>query len=131
MGFVQRPDDGLGRRRAFATGREHRQGLGRAEHRLGRAFGRQGQPHVVEDVEGALAGGGVGAFARQPGLDLSLARAQTLAQPPGPGADRQRQTRCARSGHIGDVGLGHPVPGKVVDHAARAEGQDRFAFTIP
>ncbi|MNX67490.1 hypothetical protein D3C86_986250 [compost metagenome] len=132
VGFVQRPDDGLGRRRAFATGREHRQGLGRAEHRLGRALGRQGQPHVVEHVQGAFAGGGVGAFARQPSLDLGLARPQPLAQPPGPGADRQRQTRCTRSGHIGDVGLGHPVPGKFVDRTTGpARGADRFAFTIP
>ncbi|MNC49325.1 hypothetical protein D3C75_984960 [compost metagenome] len=132
MGFVERPHDGLGRRHAFATRRKHGQSLGRAEHRLGRALGRQSQPHVVEDVERAFAGGGVGAFTGQPGLDLGLARAQTLAQPPGPGADRQRQPCRARGGHIGDVGLGHAFPKKPVCRRTRAtRAPDRFAFTIP
>ncbi len=106
----QHRDHGLRRRQPFKAGRQRRQGLGRAERRLRLALRAQGHAHVVERGQGPLAGRRRGLGPAQPALDLDLAGAQPRAQPPGPGADRQRQTGRPCGGCISDVGLGHGSP---------------------
>jgi hypothetical protein len=87
------------------AGRDH--GLGRTQQTGHAAVGGQADAQVLEGRQGAVALGQGGGPFGLPGLDLGFARGQTTAQPPGPGADRQCQTRRACRRHKGDFGFRH------------------------